>query len=243
MGINQIKETLQELGLSQKESEVYIALVKTGQTGATRLSSITGINRVTIYGTLDSLKQKGFVTLVKKDSKTNFIAIEPKRILSLLRQKEMNFSSILSDLNSLSHTSKNKSSVKIYEGGRAVYELMTEIFGSGKQVYSFGNMDVPETKYEFGTSNLRKLRLMAGTKIDGISNKIPSENVGKKIWQKNTNMKILSSLSKLTTWTYIWEGKVANISYSGELIGELIEDKEFANTQKFLWDMLWKRAK
>jgi hypothetical protein len=36
---------------------------------------------------------------------------------------------------------------------------------------------------------------------------------------------------------------VANISYKNGLIGELIEDEEFANTQKFLWDMMWGKAK
>jgi sugar-specific transcriptional regulator TrmB len=240
---NQLTTTLQELGINQKESEVYLELLKLGQEGATRLSSATGINRVTIYGILEALKQKGFVTTMKKDKKTNFIAIEPKKILNLLKQKEMNFSAVVSELESLANTSKNKSSVKIYESDKAVYELMMEIFGSGKQVYSFGNMDIPELQHEFGTSNLRKLRLMAGTRIQGISNKLPSEHTEKQRWKKNTEIRILKSLSKLTTWTYVWEGKVANISYKNGLIGELIEDEEFANTQKFLWDMMWGKAK
>jgi sugar-specific transcriptional regulator TrmB len=240
---NQLRDTLEELGLNKKESEVYLELLRLGQEGATRLSSATGINRVTIYGILESLKQKGFVTTAKKDKKTNFIAIEPKKILNLLKQKEMNFSSVISELEALSNTSGKKSSVKIYEGDKAVYELMMEIFGSGKQVYSFGNMDIPELQYEFGTSNLRKLRLMAGTIIHGISNKLPSENTEKQLWKKSTEVRILRSLSKITTWTYIWEGKVANISYKNGLRGELIEDEEFANTQKFLWDGLWTKAK
>jgi len=240
---NQLITTLQDLGLNQKESEVYLELLKLGQAGATRLSSATSINRVTIYGILESLKQKGFVTSVKKDKKINFIPIEPKKILNLLKQKEINFSSVISELESISNTSKNKPSVKIYEGEKSIYGLMIEIFGSGKQVYSFGNMDIPELQYEFGTSNLRKLRLMSGTKINSISNKLPSENTEKALWKKISEMRILKSLSKLTTWTYVWEGKVANISYKNGLIGELIEDEEFANTQKFLWDMMWGKAK
>ena len=240
---SQLITTLQELGLNEKESGVYVELLKLGQAGATRLSSATNINRGTIYGILESLKQKGFVTSAKKDKKTNFIAIEPKKILNLLKQKEMSFSSVISEFESISNTSKNKSSVKIYEGSKSVYELMMEIFGSGVQVYSFGNMDIPEMQHEFGTSNLRKLRLMAGTRIHGISNKLPSENTEKQMWKKSTEVRILRSLTKLTTWTYIWKGKVANISYRNGLIGELIEDEEFAVTQKFLWDMMWAKAK
>jgi len=236
-------DTLQDLGLNQKESQIYISLLKSGQAGATRLSSITGINRVTIYGILDSLKQKGFITTTKKNSKTEFCPIEPSQIQNILLQKQMSLKAALPELESLSNTTKNKSSVKIYEGPKAVYELMIEIFGSGKQVYSFGNMDIPEQEYEFDTSNLRKIRLMAGTKIHGISNKLPSENTEKELWKKSSEVRILRSLSKVSTWTYIWEGKVANISYKNGLRGELIEDEEYATTMKFLWDGLWGKAK
>jgi sugar-specific transcriptional regulator TrmB len=239
----QLTAILQDLGLSSKESKVYLELLKLGQAGATRLSSATSINRVTIYGLLNSLKQKGFVTSSEKDKKANFIPLEPKNVLNLLKQKEMNFSTIISELEALSNTSGKNPIVKIYEGGKAVHELMVEIFGSGKQVYSFGNMDIPELKYEFYTSNLRKLRLMSGTRINGISNKLPSENTEKQMWKKSSEVRILRSLGKITTWTYIWEGKVANISYKNGLRGELIEDEEFANTQKFLWDGLWGKAK
>ena len=244
MNSQQLIQVLQELGLNKKESEIYLALLKTGQTGATKLSTLTKINRVTIYGILESLKQKGFLTTLIKEKKTNFIALEPKKISTLLKQKQTKFNAIIDDLENLTNTSKNKSSVKLYEGNEAVYELMTEIFGSGKQIYSFGNMNPPEKLHEFDTSNLRKLRLMTNTRVKGIGNKLPSENTEKKEWKKITEARVLKELENLTTWTYIIEDKiVANISYEKGLKGEIIEDEEFAKTMKYIWEILWKKSK
>lgn len=232
---------LETLGMTKKESEVYIALLKAGEVGATRLSQSTGIHRVTIYGMLDALIKKGFVVSLKKGAVLHFVAIDPKKILIMLEQKKTEFSSVLSDLESLSNT-ENKKTVQLYEGERAVSELMADIFGSGSQVYSFGNMDIPEQRHRYVTQNVRKLRLLKKTKIKGITNRLPNEPETEE-WKSLTQARVLASLSTLTTWTYIWEGKVANVSYTKGLVGEVIEDEEFANTMLFLWNMLWKQGK
>ena len=83
-----ILEALESMDLSKKESEVYLALLKIGQSGATRLAESTGINRVTVYHLLESLKQKGFISSVIKKNTSTFIAKEPKKILDLIKQKE-----------------------------------------------------------------------------------------------------------------------------------------------------------
>ena len=51
-----ILEALESMDLSNKEAEVYLALLKLGQSGASRIASNTNINRVTVYHLLDSLK-------------------------------------------------------------------------------------------------------------------------------------------------------------------------------------------
>jgi sugar-specific transcriptional regulator TrmB len=239
----ELKNVLEELGLNPKEAEIYLVLLGLGEAGATRISSVSGINRITTYGILNGLKEKGFVSNLTKEKKTLFVPINPENINLLLKKKQQGLMSVMDELKSLSKIKKGKPSVKLYEGKRAVYELMSEIFGCGKQVYSFGNMDWPEKLHEFDTRNLRKLRMLSGTKVRGITNHLGFEETKQKIWQKTSEARVLKELDKVTTWTYIFEGKVANISYKDQLIGELIEDSEFANTQMLLFEMLWKKAK
>ncbi len=57
-----IKE-LEALGLSPKESEIYMALVKEGQTSANKLAKITDINRTVTYNTLQNLLKKALSLL------------------------------------------------------------------------------------------------------------------------------------------------------------------------------------
>ena len=236
-------ETLNEIGLNDKEIKIYLALVKLGESGATKLSSLTKINRITIYGILNSLKNKGFVSSTIKAKKTQFIPAPPKSILELIKRKETRFSSIIPELQDLSGKIKCSSSTKLYEGLKSVYELMQEIFGSGQKVLSYGNLDLPEKFYEFDTKNLRNLRLNAKTEIRGITNKLPEEFAKRKLWQKQTNARILKKLDKLTTWTYIYGNKVANITYEKELIGVVVDNEEIANTQRFIFEVLWEKSK
>ena len=233
-----IYQTLEQIGLNKKESDIYIALLKAGSIGATRISQITSINRVTTYGILDSLIARGFVVSLKKNSTKQFQAIKPSKIAQMLEQKKTQFDAITSDLENISFTEQKKKSVTLYEGKKAVIELMTEIFGSGKTVHSFGNMEIPEKKHYFETQNIRKIQLQKKTKIIGITNKIPTEKVDPNMWSNLTKVNIAPSLSKLTTWTYIWDGKVANVSYEKGLVGEVIEDEEFASTMMHVWNTL-----
>ncbi len=237
-----ILEALESMDLSKKEAEVYLALLKLGQSGASRVATTTGINRVTVYNLLDSLKHKGFISSVIKKNTTNFLAKEPKKILDLIKQKEQKISSILPELEAMSCLMGKKSSVVLYEGKR-VLELMDEVFSSQEGVLSFGNMNMPEEDYEFATRDLRKRRLQRGVKIRGISNKPPSEVTKTKEWKKLTEMRISKEMEKLTTWVYVFGTKVAIITYHNELMGILIDNEEYANTQRFVFEMMWKQAK
>lgn len=56
-----INETLREIGLNDKEIEVYLCLLKNGKTSPTTLSKLTKINRATIYNITRSLISKGII--------------------------------------------------------------------------------------------------------------------------------------------------------------------------------------
>jgi sugar-specific transcriptional regulator TrmB len=69
-----IQELLQKLGLSEKETEVYLALFAQGKTTPARLAKATNINRSTVYAVLVTLKEKG---LIKEDVGTKVMYVSP----------------------------------------------------------------------------------------------------------------------------------------------------------------------
>src|SRR3989338_647839 len=57
---------LTEIGLTQKESEVYLALVELGSSSASNIIQKTGFHRAVVYDLLERLIEKGLVGHVVK---------------------------------------------------------------------------------------------------------------------------------------------------------------------------------
>jgi sugar-specific transcriptional regulator TrmB len=76
------EKDLQELGLNDKESAVYLALLSVDNDSVIDLSKKTNINRTTIYPVLESLMTKGLVSEVKMDKKIRFAAEAPERLVT-----------------------------------------------------------------------------------------------------------------------------------------------------------------
>ncbi len=236
-------ETLEEIGLNRKESEIYLALLKLGDVGASRLAAFTKINRVTVYGILESLKSKGFISSVILDRTTKFVAKEPKEILVLLKQKQDRIEEILPELENINKSVQEKPSVTLFEGEKRVSELVEKVFTKKEGFLSYGNMNTPEKLFENETINLRKKRIQNKVKARSITNKTEHVSVDNKEFNKLSEFRILKEMESLTTWTYIFGNKVAITSLQKEVVGILIENEEFANTQRVIFEMLWKKAK
>ena len=81
-------QSLNYLGLNEKEKEVYILLLKLGTSRASNLLQKININRSVLYSILNSLENKGFITKIIKQNLTYFNPI--KRIFLNLSTKSTN---------------------------------------------------------------------------------------------------------------------------------------------------------
>lgn len=63
-GISEIEETLIKLGLSKKETKVYIFLAMNGEKKASEISSATSLNRTETYKVLMKLQKMGLVSVI-----------------------------------------------------------------------------------------------------------------------------------------------------------------------------------
>ncbi|MFH1456788.1 MAG: helix-turn-helix domain-containing protein, partial [Patescibacteria group bacterium] len=79
-----VKNLLKYLNFSEKESNVYLALLEVGQSKASDIAKKTNINRTTVYDLCESLMKKGLLSKYKKSSGTYFNALEPQKLLDYL---------------------------------------------------------------------------------------------------------------------------------------------------------------
>jgi sugar-specific transcriptional regulator TrmB len=114
---------LEEIGLSDKESKVYLALLSGGESSVVELSKSTKINRTTIYPVIESLLNKGLVSENKVDKKVRFVAESSDRIASYIERQKINleeqekrFKEIAPDLKSLEKESSDRPVVRYFEG-------------------------------------------------------------------------------------------------------------------------------
>ncbi len=132
-----ILEKLKQVGLNEKESKVYLALLESGDSLASRIAKKTNINRSLLYSILDELVNKGIVTYIIKNNTRFYRAAEPNKILAMLKEKEKIFSSILSTLTTLHKPKTDKPIVEILEGKQGIKTILNDILRQNKEWFAF----------------------------------------------------------------------------------------------------------
>ena len=82
------KELLMEIGLTEKEAEVYLTLLEIGSSPVNRIHEKTGIQRRNIYDLLNNLIKKGIVTCITENKKTYFQAKNPEKLLGYIEEQK-----------------------------------------------------------------------------------------------------------------------------------------------------------
>jgi sugar-specific transcriptional regulator TrmB len=122
-----ILDELQEQGLSKKEAEVYLLLVRYGMNRASGVYRLSGdANRTQVYAILDGLVKKGYADRVLKNGKSFFVACEPEVFVQRAQSRFRQSKVLLEDLHNIQLV-KSKPVVRTFEGLEGL-TAMTEIF-------------------------------------------------------------------------------------------------------------------
>ncbi len=135
-----MEKVFRELGFTERETKVYLALIDLGETKIGPLAAKTRLQPAKIYETLEKLIDKGLVTFVLKSKIKHFQAQDPQEILNLLKEKEKALRDILGELQQRRIFSQERQVAKVYEGYKAVkglYNSLTENLNQDNYYYVF----------------------------------------------------------------------------------------------------------
>ena len=166
-----IKAVLEEVGLSEKEVEIYLALLKLGEASASRVSEIADLNRVTSYVLLKSLSEKGFCSIYTKNNIQHFKPIKPDQIIGILEEKKSKIKTIIPFLKEQEGAVSDKPEVSLFEGKKgvtAMLELMLKEAEKNKLVLAYGNLTIAEKIIEYQSLYWRKTRLSKGIQMQAV---------------------------------------------------------------------------
>lgn len=240
-----MEETLRKLGLSSNEINVFIALLKLGTSKVDTVSKRIPLPRTTIYGLLKSLIEKGLVSYVVKSGVKHYEATNPQRLLSMEEERLVQLKKIVPQLESLKQTIGERPNIEMYEGKEGVKSVYEDILKTKKKIYGYGNTKLLFDLLQYYIPNYIQRRAKLGIKFQVITEKsTTSINMKKNDKKEKRETRFIDKLQKTTSVTYLYGNKIAILGLlKQQPIGVIIENKEFFNSQKIIFDILWNLAK
>lgn len=236
----EIEKTLSNIGLSQNEIKVYLALNEQGSLKAGKIAKITKMDRSSAYNALQMLLNKGFVSYVLIGKVKWFKAATPKRILEYLKEQEEDISKILPELVKKHDYNRKKSEgqVRLFKGEKGVRSVFLDIIRTGKDNYVFGSEGqfserMPEFAYQFDRMKKEK----------EIKTQLILRKGRKELDKKTSEHRYLPNLAESPSVTNIYGNKIAIIIWTDEPEAILIENASAAKAYKSYFDFMWKNAK
>ncbi len=237
---------LKKLGFSDKSAEVYLTLLRLGPSSVRKLAENCGLNRGTTYDTLKWLKEMDVVNFYNKDSKQTFVAEDPEKLHNIVREKQECLQSVdekldkfISELQALHHTGKQRPVARYYDKSEIddiLQDVLDTCEDNGEKLYRIYSAEgVREYLYEqFPTFSDARIAKGISVKVIAVGEGGETRGLDERKW--------LSVKSDTPTYIIIYPGKTAYISLTsdGEPVGVVIENEGVYQTQKMVFDSLWK---
>jgi sugar-specific transcriptional regulator TrmB len=240
-----LREALQELGLSENEISIYLALNKIGKTSTTKISQVAGIKRSTTFDNLQSLSQKGLVVSQKVNLTTYYEASSPNTLLTHIEEKRAKIKSVIPELEKLRSIVPNDSELTSYEGKKGVISVLHDMISVKKDVLMIGSRAKTMDLYDFHAYNFILKRVDAGILFSILyseEDRKTTSAFSKKIRDK-TKIKYIKGLEKSAVDIFIYGNNVSFITLGSVPSGVIIRNAFIASQQKLVFELLWKNAK
>src|ERR1035437_152383 len=115
-----IEKTLSKYGFDDKETALYLCLLKYTELSVLEISQKTAIPRTSVYHTLETMKKNGIVGLHTKNGVVRYVSENPKHLIQLLKEKEQMMQDSLPDMLNLIDSAGRNPTAKIYMGEAGV---------------------------------------------------------------------------------------------------------------------------
>lgn len=129
------EQYLEEIGLSEKEAKIYLALLQVDSSSIQDLAEKTGINRTTVYPVLESLEKKGLVSETHVGKKVFYVAAPPERLETyverqrvLFEEKAKRLEDIIPQIKSIQREQGERPVVKYFEGRDGTISAFEEFY-------------------------------------------------------------------------------------------------------------------
>lgn len=246
--MNYFSGELMKLGLSGLEAKVYLELLQRTLIPAGALAKALKMKRSTVYTILDSLIEKGLVSMTARESVKHYQAESPARFRELLEKKraeldqqEQLLASMAKDLMVLHDKKIAPPKVTIYEGQKGLETLlMKNLDDTPKEVLVIGEANEGKDRREdhILAYTEKRIKMKIPTRVlVGRNNFSLALKAEDKASSRQTHL--LPAKYQFPASMHIYDKSVALFTYQGkDPMGVYIENGDIADTMRMVFELI-----
>ena len=241
-----IETALGGLGLNEKESKVYLALLQLGRVSAYSVAEKSGLKKPTTYVILENLIEKECVIRVPKTKKQLYLAEDPQKIVQDAQVRVEKAASMLPELEALTRKPSSKVNVMYFEGEQGVRHIFTHRLKEMRGQEAVGFFAYKAKEWSAGIKHFMEHGLFEAMQQENITIRaVAPEHPSLKFYRK-TDTQYERTVKTLPKKDY--SSKVS-IDVLGDMTriydyensqGVLIENQSVAKAVKEIFEMVWK---
>jgi sugar-specific transcriptional regulator TrmB len=247
-----MEQELMSLGLTWNEVKVYMSLMRLGETQVGGIINDLKVHRQIAYNALDALEKRGMVQKTMKNGIAHFKVSDPDVIVEDLQKKELMAKRLSETIKKEMKKINREHQINIYNGREGARRYFLQ---------EFKKLPVGGTSYVMNATSERHVEILGEDFIRGPYNKIRNERQihtvhimseknrsddDKYIKKTNPHLrdrKFLPYENMNPVATLIWNESVGFMSIKDDIFIIEIIDKNFRDSYKEHFDMLWNIAK
>lgn len=239
-----LRRIIQGIGLNEKEARVYLANLEIGTSKVSAIGKKCALNRVTTYGVLERLLEKGLVSLIIKEGQKIYTALDPKSFLDRSKEKIKNLEKVLPLLKRLSSKTEHPK-IEYFEGIDGIKKVYADTLTAKTELLNYADSKLvreiwPEYDEEYVARRVHKKIFLRGiAPLDEYGLKVVEDN---KAAHRDIRL-VPADIFDFSNEINIYDDKISIISLKHELIGVVIENTDIANTQRSIFRMAWEFTK
>lgn len=236
-------DLLQKLGLNEKESLVYAALVERGPSTVSTISRVSGLHRPQIYAVIPLLQSKGLVTIFPKGKQRRYAAENPAKLQTLLEATTQDLGKAMGALESLFNAQGGRPVIKYLEGPQGLKAVLTDLLHTMKQgetYYRVTSVQSYDSLRKYLPEDYTRQRNAKQLERYIITNENIAEQAKNLLDRTIKAIPPESALLEHDINMIIYGPKVAYIDYRTET-AMIIESQTIADLQRELFKLLYKR--
>lgn len=245
---NLLVKNLIEYGLSDKEAKMYLALLELEVGTVNEAAKAAGVNRSSAYVVLESLKEKGLISVAGDKKIQHYVATSPEALLYSAESRAQaqesiknKIADIVPELKALHKDTKQKPKIMIYEGEKGVLNALDVTLNSKEKkirVLSSSEL-VSDLMIPYTIKRFER-----GIKMYGIH---PEGEVANHLIGNSPKFDEYALISpkdyKFPADIAIFDDKIGYISNKQKGHSFIIENKDMAEAMKTIFDLAWEYAK